>query len=153
MFKAGLLLAITCLVAISLTGCGIKFLPLESADFPVAIQKDRDTISAVVCRQVEADQVLVQVRGPEGGNWSTIYGATGHGQYSPNDDLFQTSRSQGMAISGPEIIDPKEVTQVMILVDAPDSSFTSIFFSLKGFSDDSWLHPDGSTSAVPCPGK
>ncbi|MCO5294362.1 MAG: hypothetical protein M9882_05600 [Homoserinimonas sp.] len=150
-FRVGLLPVAACLVAISLTGCGIKFLPFEPADFPVAIQKDGASISAVACRQVKAEVVSVQFRDQTHGDWSPIFRATGEAVFSAGDEIFQASRMYGMSVSGPSSVPSAKVPQFYFSFRAAGSSYLSIFFSAKNLSDESWLHPDGSTSAVPCP--
>ncbi len=150
-FRVGSFLAVICLASVCLTGCGIKFLPFEPADFPVAIQKDGDTISAVVCRQVKAEIVSVQFRDQTHGDWSPIFRATGDAVFSAGDEIFQASRMYGMSISGPSSVPSAKVPQFYFSFRAAGSSYLSIFFSASNLSSDSWLHPDGSTSAVPCP--
>ncbi|MBX3116073.1 MAG: hypothetical protein KF808_01870 [Cryobacterium sp.] len=127
------------------------FIGGEPADFPIAIRGDGPTITAVVCKAVSAERITVQFRGANGGDWTDLFEAKGHGEFRSGDELFQSSRIQGMSIFGPVSLRGKEVAQFMILFSSPGSTRTSFFFNLRNFSNETWLHVDGSVSKEPCP--
>lgn len=148
--KSTIVVILSCLVSVFLTGCGV-FLPLDPADFPVSIQGEGSSISAVVCRSVEADRVRIQTRPNTNGEWTTIFDAKGHAEFSSGDELIRESQAQGMSVTGSASLDGLEVAQFMVIIQGPRSSNWSFFISSGDLSDDLWLHPDDSTTSVPCP--
>lgn len=136
---------------LSVSGCGVKFLPFEPADFPMAIREDGSTISAVVCKSVVADHVLVQVRVTPENKWNTTFEARREAVFASGGRLFAESQSQGMNVVGPKDVKVAEHAQVIVMIDSPRSSFTSLFTTDHDLSGDIWLHPDGSETTKPCP--
>ncbi len=139
-------------VAISLTaGCGV--VPLDRYDSPISIRSDGDGLSVVVCSSIKADRILMQERLTPEDDWYTFFEAAGTATLARGDDLISDSQDRGMKISDQEPPNLQVGAQIVVIVDGLGTSFTSMFTLNEELSKSTWLHPDGSTSAVHCPEK
>lgn len=139
-------------VAISLTA-GCEVIPLDRYDSPISIRSDVDGLSVVICSGIEADRILMQERVTPEDDWYTFFEAAGAAMLARGDDLIRDSRDRGMKTSDQEPPNLQVGAQIVVIVDGLGTSFTSIFTLQDELSKLTWLHPDGSTSAVPCPDK
>lgn len=139
-------------IAISLTaGCGV--VPLDRYDSPISIRRDGDGLSVVICSGIKADRILMQEPVTPEDDWYTFFEAAGAATLARGDDLIRDSRDRGMKISDQASPNLQVGAQIVVIVDGLGTSFTSIFTLQDELSKLTWLHPDGSTSAVPCQDK
>ena len=141
---------------ILLTGC-VQGPKVSRFQDPIAIRQNDGTISIAVCRDVSPQKFLADFRNvPNGEDWKPFVKGEGEAAISAGTIIELTSLPDGLdyTVSNQPDFSPGTDFEVFLLPPEGQPGKLIALFTLdpaEVVPTDSWLHPDGSTTADPCP--
>ena len=122
---------------------------------PLSIQRDGDSLSVAMCgKPVAIERVFAEDRNSaDGAQWRRFWDGTGAVSLDNGEVVSLDPPVEGLTVTineSPLLSEGTELAITMVSVQPGKSLSTN--FKIEGgtLPDDSWLHADGSVSALPC---
>jgi hypothetical protein len=139
------------MLAFTMSACDL----VNNAQGPVALSLRDSLLVAVVCAQQDSVGVLAQARNETTGDrWKTFWKASGAHPFSRGDTIETTGLVEFYddveAADEPDL-NPGSSVSIALLASAGPNIGGSFTLTEDFFSQEGWLHPDGTYSSDACP--